>query len=105
MLAIGVLNAIKANLLQGGAYNVTGSLTRTAQWLHEVSDDDEKKVALMTKSKIVRASLPLFEEAVIPVKETAVGPLLYPTPATVVEGLPSSVTAMNFHDGQTGFRS
>ena len=105
MLAIGVLNAIKANLLQGGAYNVTGSLTRTAQWLHEVSDDDEKKVALTTKSKIVRASLPLFEEAVIPAKETAVGPLLYPTPATVVEGLPSSVTAMNFHDGQTGFRS
>ncbi|OPZ37655.1 MAG: Formyl-coenzyme A transferase [Tenericutes bacterium ADurb.BinA155] len=104
MLAIGVLNAIKSNLLHGGAYNVTGSLTRTAEWLHEVSDDEEKKVPFQTKSRIIRASLPLFEEATVAVKDTVVGPLLYPTPATVVIGLPSSVPAMAFQDGRTGFK-
>jgi crotonobetainyl-CoA:carnitine CoA-transferase CaiB-like acyl-CoA transferase len=103
MLAIGVLNAIKQNLLAGGSYNVTGSLTRTAEWLHEISDEAEKKTPVATATSIKRLGLPQFSSVLVSVPETSVGPLLYPTPATVVVGQPSSIPAMTFHDGQTGF--
>jgi len=104
ILAIGVLNAIKMNLLNGGSYNVTGSLTRTAEWLHEVSDLDEKRIVLPTSTKIGRGNAPMWKKAVQEVQSTAVGTIFFPAPATYVEGLPSQVDVMRFTDGNLDWK-
>lgn len=104
ILAVGVLNAIKKNLTEGGSYDVTASLTRTAQWLHEVSDLNEQKVELPTLTKVVRGDAPIWKKPVQEIEPTAVGPIFFPVPATYIETLPSQFDAMRFNDGNVDWR-
>jgi len=104
ILAVGVLNAIKKNLAEGGSYDVTASLTRTAQWLHEISDLNEQKVALPTLTKVVRGDAPIWKKPVQEIEPTAVGPIFFPVPATYIETLPSQFDTMRFNDGNVDWR-
>ncbi len=105
ILTAGVLKAIKLSITEGGAYDVTGSLTRGGQWLHQCTDlcegaYDESKLANI----LVDQDIELFKHPYIKVNDTAVGTAYFPPIATYIKGGYTGIANMGFKDGQDGFR-
>jgi len=105
ILANGILNAIRLSLTEGGAYNVTGSLSRTAVWLHECTDicENPDKNAKYTSTITCGKSEKLWDKVLQTVPGCAVGTVKYPTPATYVPYFENLTQNMKFTDGNTGW--
>ena len=106
ILASGILKAIKLTLLYGGAYNVTGSLTRTAYWLHECTDICHKKEFSELDSEIKEGlDYKIWEEVLKEVFNNAVGTVKFPSPATYQKGQADQIQNMNFTDGNKTWKN
>lgn len=105
LLTAGVLNAIKLSIKEGGAYDVTASLTRGGQWLHECSDICKEDNKNIDSDRIMSGcSADLFKNAYIKIKDTSVGTCFFPTCATYVKDGYDPRKNMSFKDSQIGFR-
>ncbi|MFI3213194.1 MAG: CoA transferase [Eubacteriales bacterium] len=105
LLAAGVLKAIKLTITDGGGYDVTGSLTRGGQWLHECTDLCEGKYdESQLKNILENQEIEIFKHPYIQVDHTAVGTSYFPPMATYVKGGYTGIDNMCFQDGQDNFR-
>ncbi len=107
ILCAGVLDALKKQLTIGGSYTVTGSLTRGGYWLHECTDMWENQTAKSADNIVYDKNIDTFNKAFTMVKNTAVGDVYFPSPATNI-GLENNnyrVSNMHFTDGNTSFKS
>lgn len=106
LLASGILKALKLSMTEGGSYTVTGSLTRAGYWLHECTDLKETPTDQPLSTKIVTGiHAPIWKDVVQTVPNTAVGTVLFPSPATWQEDSSDPVTNMRFVDGvEYGFK-
>lgn len=105
LLAAGVLKAIKLTITEGGGYDVTGSLTRGGQWLHECTDlcagkFEEEQLANILEDQDIE----IFKHPYIKVNDTAIGTAYFPPTATYVKGGYTGIANMAFKDGQNNFR-
>jgi len=103
ILANGILNAIRLSMTEGGAYNVTGSLSRTAVWLHECTDicENPDKNTKYTSTITCGKSEKIWDNVLQTVPGCAVGTVKYPTPATYVPYFEDLTQNMKFTDGNT----
>ncbi|SFI32666.1 CoA-transferase family III [Pseudobutyrivibrio sp. OR37] len=107
ILCAGVLDALKKQLTIGGSYTITGSLTRGGYWLHECTDMWENQTAKSADNIVYNKNIDTFNNAFTLVKNTAVGDVYFPSPATNI-GLENNyyrVSNMHFTDGNTSFKS
>lgn len=104
LLCSGVLKALKLQMTEGGSYTLTGSLTRGGYWLHECTDLWENN-SIIAPAAAIKENLfhPLWTKANYPVRDTAVGTVYFPTPATVFDGQGDVFENMRFEDGREGF--
>lgn len=107
ILAAGVLKAIRLSMTEGGAYDVTASLTRTAYWLHECSDlcADAAKAESSKTSITATGSYPCWNQVWTKVDQTAVGNVRFPSAATYQDGQCNTTQNMRFTDGNTDWKS
>lgn len=105
ILALGTLLAVREKLENGGGYKVTTSLTRGAQYLHEVSDFRFSKKYRTKNSKISdHVDEPLWDSVLMYVGGCAVDGLCgFPAPATVNTAYPLNKRNLVFTDGNTGW--
>lgn len=104
ILALGTLLAIKHKLEQGGGYKVTTSLTRGAQYLHEVTDLCEGNTVSHTGySRIVKhVEEPTWDQVLHYVGGCAIGGKAgFPGPGTVNTAYPFNKRNLVFTDGNT----
>jgi crotonobetainyl-CoA:carnitine CoA-transferase CaiB-like acyl-CoA transferase len=127
VFCLGILDALRLSMTEGGAYTVTASLTRAASWLHELSDlwlsgqgraaprttgASAGKAALRVgtppaaggRSRVAGAmNLPAWDSVLRKVEGTSVGRVGIPASAAVEgDGLPSGAN-LGFHDGEGGW--
>ena len=121
VFCLGILDALKRSMVEGGAYTVTASLTRTASWLHELSDlwlagqggaarrgkaapRGAAASADGCRSRVAKGmNLPAWDSVLLKVDGTSVGGVGLPASAAVVgEGLPSEAR-LGFSDGAEGW--
>lgn len=109
ILALGVLEALRKSMTEGGAYTVTASLTRTASWLHELSDLCASAGGTgpeLTGSAIVRGrSFPSWESVLLRVPGNSVGPIGFPASAALDASMPLQPGNLVFSDGSEGWRA
>lgn len=105
LLAAGVLKAIKLTITEGCGYDVTGSLTRGGQWLHECTDLCEGKYDEAQLANVLEdQDIEIFKHPYIKVNDTAIGTAYFPPVATYVKNGYTGVSNMGFKDGQEDFR-
>ena len=105
ILALGTLIAIRNNLKNGKAYQVTTSLTRGAMLLHECTDYCEKKHQLSLKTKVVEEPLEGKFDKVRTYVECGIGKVGFPYPATYHTKYSNLEQNMSFKDGNTDFKT
>ena len=104
LLALGILNAIKKSMVDGGGYHVTTSLTRAAQWLHECTDLCEKTPVSKFTTTIENRNFEVWDNVIQMVNNNAVGKIGYPSPAIVNPNQPDTIPNMLFTDGNKGWK-
>lgn len=107
ILALGTLLAIQHKLENGGGYKVTTSLTRGAQYLHEVSDLCEVKPLSTTgNSKIAKhVEEPIWDDVLLYVGGCAIGGKAgFPGPGTVNTAYPFNKRNIIFTDGNSDWK-
>lgn len=107
ILGLGTLLAIKHRLENGGGYKVTTSLTRGAQYLHEITDlCEDPTTPAPTLSKVVNHhDDPTWMNVTDPISDVATGgEILFPGPATINTAFPRNMKNLAFSDGNTGWR-
>ncbi len=106
VLALGTLLAIARKLREGGGYQVTTSLTRGAQYLHECTDLCEKGFEGSFSSRVEeRTDEPIWESTLQSVSGCAVGIARFPGPGTVNTAYPFNLKNLVFTDGNTGWKT
>ena len=106
ILALGTLIAIRNNLKDGKAYQVTASLTRGAMLLHEATDLCSTHHEVSNKTKVVTEGLEgKFNSTRIYVPTKAVGKVGFPYPATVHTKYSNLENNMSFSDGNLTFKT
>lgn len=111
ILFSGIMKALKLQLTEGGGYSVHGSLTRGGYWLHECTDLWEKasgKVDSMLEnahSSFCADLKPIWNEVYYPVKDTSVGTVYFPAPATYSLGQDYVFDNMKFKSGNSDFKT
>lgn len=96
LLACGILSAIKKTITEGGAYDVSASLTRAGYWLHECSDNCIHESKNQDKRIVKSTTSDYWNHTSVTVKDTAVGTVQFPTPATHQKGTVDVVSNMKF---------
>lgn len=112
ILFAGIMKALKLQVLEGGSYTVTGSLTRGGYWLHECTDLWNKKLLEEDNIKVNgelmarRVTPKCCAEPFVKIEGTSVGTVYFSAPATSIgTGINAFRTEnMCFVDGCTGFR-
>lgn len=107
LLALGTLLAVERRLREGGGYQVTTSLTRGAQYLHECSDLCERSLVPAGAHSTVTAQAqePVWDDVVQYVHSDATGGKVgFPSPAAVNTAYPFNKRNLYFSDGNTGWR-
>lgn len=105
ILALGVLDAIKKSITEGGSYTVTTSLTRGAQWLHECTDFCEKPFEGKLSTTIeYNKDFPIWEKVRTVVGNNAVGEVGFPTPAIINTSQENIEENMRFTQDNKGFK-
>lgn len=109
VFCLGILDALRRSMTEGGAYTVTASLTRTASWLHELSDlwlsgQGKAAPAAGARSRLARGvNLPAWASVLLKLDGTSVGRVGIPASAAVEgDGLPRP-EGFAFLDGQAGW--
>lgn len=112
ILTSGILKALKLQMTEGGAYSVHGSLTRGGYWLHECTDIWENALPNLTdelrkctSKRSLNKEVPVWQEVFHKVRNTAVGDVYFPSPATYTKGSNAIWHNMHFTDSNTGFKS
>lgn len=106
ILALGTLIAIKDNLTNGRICDVTTSLTRGAQLLHELTDLCQKDIKPSNLTKIVEKPLEnTFNKSRIYVNTKAIGLVGFPAPATYHTKYNKLKDNMSFSDSNVGFKT
>lgn len=112
ILALGVLEALKKSLKEGGGYTVTASLTRTAVWLHECTDLCAAPAAgplpgNAATGKRARAAAGsgarAWDSVLTRAPDTSVGAVRFPSPAVVGASGPAPISNLRFTDGNEGW--
>ena len=105
ILALGTLLTIAKKLKEGGGYKVTTSLTRGAQYLHEVTDLCEKGIEGEFNSSVSYVSYePVWNTVIHTVKDCATGDAAFPVPGTINSVYPPNFDNMHFVDGQSDWK-
>lgn len=103
LLALGTLEAIKTRIVSGAFSDVTVSVARTAEYLHEAADlcaTDTKPTSattVVTDRHFVYSRIRMYAHS------RALGLLGYPSPATFVSAYPDPGMNMGFVDCKTEF--
>lgn len=106
VLALGTLLAVARKLKEGGGYQVTTSLTRGAQYLHECTDLCEKGLDGNFSSWVVdRSDEPIWDSTLQSVSGCAVGIARFPGSGTVNSAYPFNLKNLVFTDGNTGWKT
>jgi hypothetical protein len=110
ILVSGILKALKLQMTEGGAYTVTGSLTRGGVWLHECTDlwesEDREKILAEADSSIRKdMNVGQWEEVFHKVSGNAVGDVYFPAPATYSPKQDYLFHNMQFDDGNRDFKT
>lgn len=103
LMAAGVLQALKLSMTEGGAYDVTVSLTRAGYWLHECTDLCEKATDKTTSAVCEvaeRMEISQWQELWYTAKHTAVGNVRFPMPATYQKEAVQPLENIIFTDGE-----
>lgn len=103
ILAFGTLLAIAEKLKKGGGYKVTTSLTRGAQYLHEVTDLCEGTDLGGDENIIENIDQPLWNSLIKYVGDTSVGIAGFPGPAVINTAFKFNYDNLHFRDGKKGF--
>lgn len=104
ILALGTLIAIKDNLLTGKVSKVTTSLTRGANFLHEMSDLCNERQKSNGKTKVTNIKVKgQFEHIRTYVNTKAIGKVGFPSTCIYNSKYPDTVKNMSFSDGNNGF--
>lgn len=103
ILANGILDAIRLSIKEGGAYDVTGSLSRTAVWLLECTDICKVKQneVKLTSSITSKKTEKLWKDVLQTIPGCSVGTVKFPTPATYVSYFDDLKQNMKFVDGNS----
>ncbi len=108
ILFSGIMQALKLQMTEGGAYSVTGSLTRGGYWLHECTDLWEREGEAAAKNSSTTIShnmdIPIWKKVFHRVSDTAVGDAFFPAPATYESGQDYLFSNMHFTDGNKDFQ-
>ena len=105
ILYSGIVKALQKQMEEGGAYTITGSLTRGGMWLHECTDLWEGKHLLVKHSQVLSGiAIPCWKSIFHKVEGTAAGDVYFPACAAYEDGL-DVYQNMKFDDGNTGFQS
>ncbi|MDO5520652.1 MAG: CoA transferase [bacterium] len=105
LLANGILAALKKSMTEGGAYTVTGSLTRAGYWLHECTDLKLLNKPFCYTSDIVKNQpVPMWNHVLQEVSGTSVGTVFFPSPATFQKGACVPMANMTFTDGNSTWK-
>lgn len=106
ILALGTLIAIKDNLEYGRISDVTTSLTRGAQFLHEMTDLCEKKEEPSNLTNIITTPIrESFNKIRVYVSTSSCGLVGFPHPATYHTKYNSLEKNMSFSDSNSGFNN
>jgi hypothetical protein len=107
VLALGALRAIERSMSEGGAFDVTASLTRTAMWLHECTDLCAKpaNAPAAAPRRARRPGPDAWASVLARVVGNAVGDIGFPAPAASNPSLPDAARNMRFSDGEAGWRA
>ena len=106
ILALGTLIAIRNNLRDGKAYQVTTSLTRGAVLLHECTDYCLKEHKPSNKTEVVDSPLDgKFDKVRTYVDTKAIGKVGFPYPATYHTRYSNLEQNMSFSDGNKEFKT
>lgn len=112
ILFSGIMKALKLQMTEGGAYTVTGSLTRGGYWLHECTDlweraqnHLEEELSKCTTTIERDREFAVWNGVFHKVSGTAVGDVYFPAPATAVKNLDTLFDNMRFTDGNCGFKA
>lgn len=103
ILAFGTLLAIAKKLKNGGGYKVTTSLTRGAQYLHEVTDLCDGKELGGNEGIIERIEQPMWDSLIKYSSDTSVGVAGFPGPAVINTAFKYRYENLHFRDGNKGF--
>jgi hypothetical protein len=99
LLACGIMEALKCSMTEGGSYDVTGSLTRAGYWLHECTDICEGNNTISTTTTVISGETrEIWENILVPVKDTAVGTAKFPSPAVYQRSSANAADNMRFWD-------
>lgn len=104
LLALGTLKAIKERLKDNGRYHVMTSLTRGAQYLHEVTD-----LVQSTKEKADHVTLGKSDDAIwndsyLYIDDTSIGKIGFPVPGSVNTFYGFRKENLSFHSGRKDFQ-
>ncbi len=128
ILFSGIMDALKKQSKEGGAYSVHGSLTRGGYWLHECTDAFEAEVKKVMEaddsmieemadscgnkieksahaSLVTNATKPIWSQVFHKVENTAVGDVYFPAPATYSMGADYVFDNMHFTDGNKDYKT
>lgn len=104
LLALGTLKAIKNRLTDNGVYHVMTSLTRGAQYLHEVSDFVREKKVTEVGIKEEKPKDDIWKDSYVYVENTGIGKVGFPVPGSINTYYGFNKENLNFHSGQTNFK-
>lgn len=106
VLALGTLLAVEKKLREGGGYQVTTSLSRGAQYLHECTDLCEQAAPASFSSQVVTSiDEPVWDEVLQPIGGNATGgTVAFPGPGAVNTAYPFNRRNLRFTDGNTGWK-
>ena len=105
ILAMGTLIAIRDNLIDGRICDVTTSLTRGAQLLHEVTDLCNTKPNVSNNTTIIKGGIPYsFKKSRVYVNTKAIGLVGFPHPATYNTKYNKLESNMTFSDSNKDFK-
>ena len=106
ILALGTLIAIRDNLKDGRITDVTTSLTRGAELLHEVTDLCETKPSISNLTSVSEIGIDeAFKKSRIYVDTKAIGKVGFPSPATYHTKYNHLENNMSFSDSNLGFKT
>lgn len=104
LLALGTLKAIKNRIQDNGIYHVMTSLTRGAQYLHEVSDLVRQKQAGNSNIKEEKPEDEIWKDSYVYVDDTSIGRIGFPVPGSINTYYGFKKENLSFHSGKKDFR-
>lgn len=107
ILALGTLLAVRDKLKEGGGYRVMTSLTRGAQYLHEVTDRIEKGINISNPqiSFVEKTNCPLWNTSYKYTYKVATGEYVgFLAPGAANDVFPFNPENQDFLDGRQGFK-